>query len=166
VKVKGFILGTFFVALAGCSSSDSSGPGSTTDGGTTPDPGDTYGTARVTCVDEINAYRATLGLAPYVGWTAAASCADGQAKSDSESGKAHGAFGKCGEFAQNECPNWSGPAETLIKGCLKMMWDEGPGSDFSTHGHYINMSSAKYTAVACGFYQMPGGKFWAVQDFE
>ena len=44
--------------------------------------------------------------------------------------------------------------------------DEGPGTDFSTHGHYINMSSTKYSAVACGFYQTPGGKFWAVQDFK
>jgi hypothetical protein len=157
--------------LVACSSGDSGG-GSTTgaDGGgdsaLVPDPSDTYGVARVACVDEINRYRATLGLAALAGWTSAAACADGQSKSDSESGKAHGAFGKCGESAQNECPNWPGPAETLIKGCLKMMWDEGPGEDFATHGHYINMSSTKYKAVACGFYQMPGGKFWAVQDFK
>ena len=153
------------LALSACSSSND-GSGSTTgDGGGVPDPSDSYGPARVTCVDEINRYRATLGLAPYAGWTSAGACADGQSKSDSESGKAHGAFGKCGEFAQNECPGWPGPPDALIKGCLKMMWDEGPG-DFAAHGHYVNMSSTKYTSVACGFYQTPGGSFWAVQDFK
>jgi hypothetical protein len=127
--------------------------------------GDPLAAARVTCVDEINKYRATLSLPPYVGWTSAGACADGQCKSDSESGTAHGAFGKCGEFAQNECPGWPGPPETLIKGCLKMMWNEGPGP-WAGHGHYINMSSAKYTTVACGFYQTPAGSWWAVQDFR
>ena len=146
--------------IAACSSSDGAG----SDGGVT-DPTDTYAAARVTCVDEINKYRATLGLAALAGWTSAAACADGQSKSDSESGKAHGAFGACKESAQDECPNWPGPPDTLIKGCLQMMWAEGPG-DFATHGHYVNMSSTKYTAVACGFHQTPGGSFWAVQDFQ
>jgi hypothetical protein len=143
--------------------------GSKTDsGGTTPPDagGDPLAAARVTCVDEINKYRATLGLKPYAGWTSAEKCADGQSKSDSESGTAHGAFGKCGEFAQNECPGWPGPPDTMIKGCLKMMWAEGPGEPFSAHGHYINMSSTKYSSVACGFYQTPKGSWWAVQDFK
>ncbi len=141
------------------------------DTGTTPptDTGpssDPYASARDTCLTEINKYRDTLGLAHYVGWSAESSCADGQSKSDSESGKAHGAFGACKESAQNECPGWPGPADTLITGCLKMMWAEGPGTDFSKHGHYINMSSTKYTAVACGFYKTPKGDYWAVQDFH
>jgi hypothetical protein len=42
---------------------------------------------------------------------------------------------------------------------------EGPGSDFSTHGHYINMTSTSYTMVACGFYA-GGGGVWATQDFR
>jgi hypothetical protein len=131
-----------------------------------PDTGDTLASARVTCVDEINKYRATLSLAPYAGWTAAEPCVDGQAKADSESGVAHSAFGKCSESAQNECPGWPGPPATLIVGCLKMMWAEGPGVPFSAHGHYINMSSTSYTSVACGFYQMPSGSWWAAQDFR
>ena len=152
-------------SLAACSSSD----GTTTDGkeaGPGPDPSDKYGVARVTCVDEINRYRATMGLAPYAGWTSAGACADDESKSDSESGKAHGAFGKCGEFAQNECPNWPGPPDSMIVGCLKMMWAEGPGTPFSAHGHYINMSSTSYSSVACGFYKTPSGSYWAVQDFK
>jgi hypothetical protein len=54
----------------------------------------------------------------------------------------------------------------MIGSCLKMMWDEGPGSDFSKHGHYINMSNPNYTQVACGFYTKPDGGVWSVQDFR
>ncbi len=86
---------------------------------------------------------------------------DGQAKSDS-TGSAHGAFGKCMEFAQDECPGWPGPADTtMVTSCLKAMWAEGPGG-----GHYENMKNAKYTQVACGFYTSGAGKVWAVQNFK
>ena len=118
------------------------------------------------CVDQINVHRATLGLPPYQRWTAAESCGDQQCQSDSQTGQAHGAFGMCGENAQNECPGWPGPPGAMIADCLQMMWDEGPGQDFQTHGHYINMSSTQYTKVACGFYTMPNGDVWAVQDFQ
>lgn len=93
-------------------------------------------------------------------------CASDQCKSDSMSGQAHGAFGQCGEWAQNECPGWPGPPESMIVNCLQMMWDEGPGQDFQKHGHYINMSSMQYTEVACGFYETPNGSFWAIQNFH
>ena len=46
------------------------------------------------------------------------------------------------------------------------MWKEGPGTDFSKHGHYLNMSSTKYTKVACGFFTAPNGQVWAVQNFQ
>jgi hypothetical protein len=131
---------------------------------TTP-PGDPLSAARVDCVDEINKYRATLSLPPYSAWTSAETCVDGQAKKDSEAGTAHSAFGTCGESAQNECPGWPGPPDSMIKSCLAMMWAEGPG-DFASHGHYINMSSSSYTTVSCGFYQTPSGDWWAAQDFR
>ncbi|HEX4517867.1 MAG TPA: CAP domain-containing protein, partial [Polyangiaceae bacterium] len=119
------------------------------------------------CVDTINSYRASLSLPPYKRWVAAESCGDGQAQSDSASGVAHGAFGKCTENAQNECPGWPGPPSQMIPQCLAMMWAEGPGADFSTHGHFINMSSTQYTEVGCGFYTMSDGTtVWAVQDFK
>jgi hypothetical protein len=124
------------------------------------------GTAEQVCVDTINMYRATLSLPPYARWTDQEKCADGQCSSDSMTMKAHGAFGMCTESAQNECPGWPGPPEMLIKGCLAQMWAEGPGSDFNTHGHYINMSSKSYTKVACGFFKTPSGSYWAVQDFR
>lgn len=148
----------------------SSGGGNTTgDGGsTTGDGGGTTGPtgAEQTCVDIINMYRATLSLPPYARWTDQEMCTSEEAKSDSMTMKAHGAFGMCTEMAQNECPNWPGPPDGLLKLCLKQMWDEGPGSDFSKHGHYINMSSTKYTKVACGFFQTPTGKYWAIQNFR
>lgn len=143
------------LSVLGCSSGD----GST---GASSDP---LAGARAACVDGINGYRATLGLAPYAAWTEQATCSDGEAASDSKTGKAHGAFGTCTEMAQNECPGWPGPPDTMIGSCLKMMWAEGPG-DFSAHGHYLNMSSTKYTKVSCGFYQTADGKWWAVQNFR
>ncbi|CAN5459019.1 hypothetical protein BH09MYX1_BH09MYX1_52790 [soil metagenome] len=144
--------------MLGCSSDDPDA------GKITPSPTD--GTVEQSCVDKINAYRATLSLAPLARWSDQETCSDGEAKSDSESGKAHGAFGSCTEMAQNECPGWNGPPASMIGGCLDLMWAEGPGADFQTHGHYINMSSTKYTKVACGFYTMPSGKVWSVQNFR
>jgi len=154
-------------ADTGSTKTDTGSPKADTGGTTPPDTGgESLDAVRVLCVDEINAYRATEGKTPYAGWTSAGPCADGQAKADSESGKAHGTFGKCGESAQNECPGWGGPPDSMIKGCLKMMWAEGPGEPFSAHGHYINMSSTGYSTVACGFYQTPSGSWWSVQDFR
>lgn len=126
----------------------------------------TSGGAEQTCVDGINSYRKTLGLPAYARWTDAEKCADDQATSDGTAMSAHGAFGKCMENAQNECPGWPGPPETMIGDCLKMMWAEGPGADFAKHGHYISMSSTQYTKVSCGFHTFADGSVWAVQDFK
>ncbi|MBI5533988.1 MAG: hypothetical protein HY898_14800 [Deltaproteobacteria bacterium] len=117
------------------------------------------------CVDTINQYRATLGLPPYGRWVGGEVCAAKEAQTDAGKNQPHSAFGTCGEWAQNECPGWGGPPESMIEGCLAMMWAEGPGADFASHGHYINMSSTQYTEVACGYYDGPGG-VWAVQNFR
>jgi hypothetical protein len=123
-----------------------------------------YDSLRVQCVDRINAFRATEGLPALQRWTDAETCSDGEAKSDSESGKAHGAFGTCGEWAQDECPGWPS-AQSTVTSCLQSMWNEKdiPGGQ---QGHYKNMSNKSYTQVACGFYQAPGGKVWALQNFK
>ncbi len=42
----------------------------------------------------------------------------------------------------------------------------GAGADYSAHGHYLNMSSTRYTKVACGYHTAPDGQVWAVQDFQ
>ncbi len=140
------------VALLACSSDTASAPKDNT--------------AEQLCVDTINKYRASINLPPYQRWTAEESCADSQAQSDSVSKTPHGAFQKCGESAQDECPGWAGPPSSMIPQCLDLMWKEGPGADFAKHGHYINMSSTKYTMVSCGFFTLADGSVWAVQDFK
>ncbi len=156
-------IGFFSAAMLVTAACGGGGSQSQSDGGT---DGTTDDSAEQACVDAINNYRATLGLPAYARWNAEESCGDSQAQSDSQSGTAHGAFGKCTENAQNECPGWPGPPSSMIGSCLAQMWAEGPGSDFSTHGHYINMSSTSYTQVACGFYTLGDGSVWAVQDFK
>jgi hypothetical protein len=164
--------GLYESCLESCESSTStstSTTATTTTGPTTTTStggGGTYDSARQDCVDTINMYRATLGLAPYARWTADETCTDGQAEADGMANSPHSAFGQCGEWAQDECPGWPGTPDTMIEGCLAEMWAEGPGSDFSTHGHYINMSSTQYTKASCGYYVMPDGSVWATQDFQ
>lgn len=169
------------VVAAACESDDGSGmsaamSGDSGDGDGGDDAGDDFapddeegggdGSVQQLCVDTINMYRATLDLPPYTRWTDAESCSDDEAASDSMTMQAHGAFGMCGESAQNECPGWPAPPESMIEGCLELMWAEGPGEDFQAHGHYINMSSTEYTQVACGFHVTADGSVWAVQNFR
>lgn len=149
------------MAVVGCGSSGSGSSGA----GGTGSSSDPLAAQRQQCLNKINTYRKTLNLPPYKLWNKGA-CADSQAKSDEQSGTAHGAFGKCGEHAQNECPGWPISKISSASGsCLDQMWAEGPGSNFQQHGHYINMSSTKYTMVACGF-SASSGSVWAVQDFK
>jgi hypothetical protein len=119
-----------------------------------------------TCVDTINSFREGLNLAPLARWRGGEACAARAAAGDSGAGEAHGAFRRCGEMAQNECPDWPGPPGRMIAGCLRMMWEEGPGTDMADHGHYINMTRNRYTEVACGFHTLPNGKVWSVQNFR
>jgi hypothetical protein len=146
-----------WVALFGavaCSSDASSPTGST----------DPYDSARQLCIDKTNGYRAQVGAAAIARATDQEACTDGEAKSDFDSGKAHGAFGTCKESAQNECPHWSGTPSDVVTSCLAMMFAEGPGSDYSAHGHYINMTNASYTRVSCGFY-VDNGAIQMVQNY-
>ncbi len=135
--------------------------GSSGDSGDSGDSGTAGGSPAEICVATINEYRATKGLPPYTRWTDAESCTDGESQSDAMTLRGHGAFGKCGEFAQNECPGWPGPAGTMIPQCLKVMWAEGPGG-----GHYDAMASRKYAKVACGFGTASDGSIWAAQNFQ
>lgn len=157
--------------LAGCAVHEDSGAGDAQGGDTSSGASgsegssDGYAEARARCVERTNQLRAGLGLAPIPRLASAEPCADGQARSDSESGKAHGAFDAClGEVkhwqgaAQNECPGYSS-VESALGACLDMMWAEGPGG-----GHYDNMVGDS-TRTACGLYTTPQGKVWLVQDF-
>jgi hypothetical protein len=150
---------------SGTSGSDTTGSGTsgsdTTGSDTTGTTSTNDGSAADICVSTINRYRATKGLAPLARWSATEACADGQAVNDGSTNAAHGAFGTCGEIAQNECPGWPAPAATTIPKCLQAMWSEGPGG-----GHYEAMSSRIYTKVACGFGTAADGSIWAVQNFH
>ena len=131
-----------------------------------PDTGDIY----ADCVARINQFRAECQcLPPLRRWTEGESCADQHAQYDSEGAGPHGGFRdrvcSSGGNAQNECPGWPSSSE-VISGCLQQMWDEGPGEPFSAHGHYINMSSDRYSQVACGFHVAADGSTWAVQNFQ
>ncbi|WP_437286575.1 CAP domain-containing protein [Sorangium sp. So ce406] len=149
----------------GAGGSDGSG-GAPTGGAAGTGGSDGATSAAQLCVDTINQHRATLGLPPLGRWTEAESCSDEECESDGNTGTAHGAFGACKERAQNECPGWPGPPQSMIASCLQVMWDEGPGEDFEKHGHYINMSNPEFTEVACGFHTFPDGSVWAVQNFR
>jgi hypothetical protein len=156
------VLAVVLAVCSGCDDDSDDATNSGADGGS----GGGDGTAAQLCVDTINMYRATLGLAPYARWTGGESCASDEAAMDAMSGQAHGAFGMCGESAQNECPGWPGPPDAMIEDCLALMWDEGPGENFEEHGHYINMSSTSYEEVACGFAVTDSGAVWSVQNFR
>ena len=148
-------------STSGATSGGTSG-GASTSGGTSGATSSSSGESPAdVCVAAINQHRATKGLAPYARWTDAETCTDGESQSDATTLRAHGAFGKCGEFAQNECPGWPAPAGTMIPSCLKAMWAEGPGG-----GHYEAMSSTQYTKVACGFGTAKDGSIWAAQNFR
>jgi hypothetical protein len=125
------------------------------------------------CVARINQFRACVCLGPLARNTAAEACADQMAQNDYTKQTAHDGFATnlCTPrgMAQNECPGWGstgwGSAQQTIDGCILMMFEEGPGTDFATHGHYINMTSTSYTSVACGFYIDSAGKTTQVQNF-
>jgi hypothetical protein len=119
------------------------------------------------CVEEINRYRATLGLGPLRRNAALEDCATEGAEEDSRTGEPHGHFirtGGCGiAYAENEIPGWSlsmyGSVERIIDEGLAMMWAEGPGG-----GHYEAMRGP-YGNVGCGIY-LAGDAVWCVQDFN
>jgi hypothetical protein len=140
-------------------SSSSSGAGASSSSGEVVTGSGT--SANELCWSTINEYRKRAGLEPYERWTDAESCSDGEAASDAQTKRAHGAFPRCGEFAQNECPGTPGPPEEGIPSCLAMMWDEGPGG-----GHHDNMASTKYTKAACGVFVTASGSIWSVQNFR
>jgi len=129
-----------------------------------PPPGpssDPFAAARQSCVDRINQYRARVRMGPLARDPSSEACDDEESRLDARSNRAHGSFGKCGERAQNACPNYPGASvEDVLTKCLQQMFDEGPGG-----GHYDNMTSAKYSRASCGFESMPGGRIWTVQNF-
>ncbi len=136
-------------------------------GGAPPPPAGAgpFESARQACVAKTNELRARAGVGSVARRADAEGCGDSEAASDGAASQPHGAFGRCGESSQNECPGWNGTPDSVVSACLQSMFAEGPGEPYQDHGHYLNMTTAKYTGVACGFAVMPDGRVWMVQDF-
>ena len=128
------------------------------------------------CVDRINQFLTQCAcLPPLARRKDGEACADQMAEYDAGQNTAHAGFTDkiCQPSgSQNECPGYSSNAQ-VIGLCMQQMWDEGPpptstctGSCYEDHGHFINMTDASVTKVACGFYTTAGGKVWAVQNFS
>jgi hypothetical protein len=191
-------------ATSTAATSVSSGGGSSSSGDTSSSTGDTSASAtatvstgatgggtdlhaaeRAACVAHINELRATKGAYAYEQWGDGETCADEQATSDEEGNEPHGAFGSCGESAQNEC---LGHGVAGIIQCLDQMWAEKDlagcagcdacalgdqaacaqcdffGQDTGdVCGHYVNMRSLGFSQAACGF-STAGG--WDVINFR
>lgn len=128
--------------------------------------GDRFANARQLCVDRTNEYRARAGRAAVVRRPDREACTDDEAAGDARAGSAHATFGRCGEGAQNACPNYPGASpERALVDCLESMFAEGPGEPYAAHGHYLNMTNPAYRGVACGFHVTPSGQLWIAQDF-
>ncbi|MEP7051240.1 MAG: hypothetical protein ABJB12_12850 [Pseudomonadota bacterium] len=120
---------------------------------------------RAHCVQRTNEFRARVTPGVLLRQTSHETCGDAEAQSDGATGTAHGAFGRCQEAGQNECPGWPGPLEQLIDKCLAQMFAEGPGPFSGGHGHYLNIVDPAFHGVSCGFSTAANGKIWLVQDF-
>ena len=133
--------------------------------GTAPgNSGDALEALRARCVQRTNELRARVSLGALGRRADRETCIDGQAQNDAQRGAAHGAFGRCQEGGQNECPGWPGPLDRVIDQCLEQMFAEGPGT-FAGHGHYLNMIDPKFGSVACGFSTAANGQIWLIQNF-
>jgi len=108
-------------------------------------------------VNQVNKYRASVGLTALQNNQGQEGCVDTQAKVDYTNDKAHSDFGACNEYGQCECPGWPNPASILK--CLAQMWAEGPGG-----GHYDIMTT-NYSSMACGYYTASSTDTWMTQDF-
>jgi uncharacterized protein YkwD len=130
------------------------------------------------CVSETNRYRAMVPVAAVTESAALDTYAAAGARADTESGTPHGHFqatsGSGIASAENECPaslGWmTSPNPTdeqlqaKVAACIEAFWSEGPGADYNTHGHYINMTNAAYHTVGCGVY-VDGTQLTITQDF-
>ncbi len=130
---------------------------------------------REQCLEIINEYRATEGVAPLeladedVQW-----CTVQQAKADAEVDKAHANSRMCGIGAQNTGPHfsttWKKNASSAVRSFIKMMWDDekalvtsgerdpNKDEDYTYIGHYLNMRNSAYTKLSCGIALTEDGK--------
>jgi uncharacterized protein YkwD len=147
-------------------------------GGTADAPGGGSGsggnlTAKQFCVSETNRYRA-MNSKPALQESAQLEAYADQGAMVDFSSSPHNHFSSTNgggiAFAENECPGQFGwnynPGDDLnavVGQCIAAFYAEGPGTDYNTHGHYINMMG-NYASLGCGIYYADG-KITIVQDY-
>jgi hypothetical protein len=131
-------------------------------------------TAKQFCVSETNRYRAMNSKPALMESAQLEAYADTGAMHDFTTSP-HDHFSTTGgggiAFAENECPGQLGwtynpqtdDLNTIMGNCIAAFYSEGPGSDYQTHGHYINMMG-NYATLGCGIYYADG-KITIVQDY-
>ncbi|MEP6863383.1 MAG: CAP domain-containing protein [Deltaproteobacteria bacterium] len=127
------------------------------------------------CVSETNRYRAMNGKADLSEAANLEDYADTGAMTDYDANSPHSHFSSTQgggiAFAENECPGHSGwhlapggDLNALVGMCIAAFYSEGPGTDYSTHGHYINMMG-DYAKLGCGIFSADNGDVTIVQDY-
>lgn len=148
------LLATAVLSLAACS--DGGGGGAASSAG----------------FEVTNMYRAMDGKPPLVESATLVTYASAGASDDFVT-SAHHHFGATQgggiAFAENECPHWSlagqggGAMDALVAACIAAFYAEGPGTDYSQHGHYINMMGT-YKTLGVGLF-VQGDMVTVVEDF-
>ena len=178
---------------AGNGGTRDAGGGTTNDAGTpppahdagTPPPNDGFDAFQHHNLDVVNAYRATLSIAPLVLDTPLCTFAQAGSVELSQDHTPHQHFitagnngtlwtsGFSGGAAENQGdPNgWfvmsQDPTQNemlQIDDINKAMFNEGPGAG-EAHGHYTNMMNAAYKRLGVGLLEV-GGKLYLTNDFS
>jgi uncharacterized protein YkwD len=107
------------------------------------------------CVEEVNRYRASVGVAPLTRSSRIDEFSTNAAHVDGEAHQAHTYFlmtngGNGTASAENVIPWWKtsqyGSVRAIVTKGLATMWAEGPGGD-----HYENMKG-NYSEMGCGIF--------------
>lgn len=162
------------IAIVGCGGDDAA-TGDDDGSGSGMGSGSGNVSAKQFCVSETNRYRAMNSKAAVAENPALETYADTGATTDYDSNSPHSHFtstqGGGIANAENECPGHSGwhlapggDLNALVGMCVAAFYAEGPGSDYSTHGHYINMMGA-YAKLGCGIDQASSGDVTIIQDY-
>jgi hypothetical protein len=132
---------------------------------------DPNATPKAFCVAETNRYRAMNSKPALTESSQLETYADTGAMVDF-AGSPHQHFSSTQgggiAFAENECPHWNlgqsgGAMKMLVAQCIAAFYAEGPGADYNTHGHYINMMG-NYGTLGCGMFTS-GSEVTIVQDY-
>ena len=129
----------------------------------TPDTA-TLGASLQLCTDEINRYRASVGLAPLSRSSSLEQFAADAAQHDAAAGVPHTLFRQTNgggvAMAETELLLWPNRAvQDVIKLGLSEMWKQGPA------GEHYDILAGPYTQVGCGVF-VSNGVVSVTQDYK